>query len=774
MVVSGQQPLGQLLVEMGFIDAAQLQSALEVQGRSGKRLGKILIDAGVISEDRLVHALSKQLGIEACDPIMTPVHERVLALVPPEMAFRHKVLPVARQREDGGECLYVATSDPLDKRALQAIRTVIPPTTRVRWMLAGETEMELALARHYRPGAGSERGPPGRESRETTRGVPVPTGIPVLQGKPLAAPRGSVPVAPASSPPVAAAAGITGLHAHSSTGDIFNALEQAVLRADPPRPRSAPPPATAILKSTGDLAMPDPARWTGGDLAAPEPILELEPIRLGTKDLAPEPGSFDLPIDLGSSDVPPPPPPELSSAPSFPAPMMFVDEPAGAPPSALPDYAQELLPPPRPVLSAPSGLEEIAEAEVLADSADLPLLHSASASSPAWTPPPPLPTPLPTAEYIEPKLSAPPLPSSPNFPASGPITLETPALVEPSRSSPSAPPPLSKSSPSAAPPPSKSNPALPAFGLSGGSNWGDLLDDAGPGPEPGEPLASSPPLTLEDDPAVLEIEEVDALPPSVQRSEPAPTIETVAPSIEAEAPFVDEAPSSFAPAPEPAQEAAALAEPAPLIDPLPEVPATDVEAIEEDGPLGLGPATDPSMGGHRPIDLPERSPLLDTGEVEAEAPPTSPLPPEEPVRLTPVADFLQMAELAGVSSAPTTIPGPADADEESVELATYAGPLSALGIAEELPDASADVMVDESPELEDDTSALDTRPPTTADLLVGSAKATVARDLVLRFISDEDQTPETQRYVLRLLAAVLLAEGLLDDERLLHALERLR
>lgn len=757
MVSSGQQPLGQLLVEMGFIDQTQLKSALEAQGRSGKRLGKILIDAGVISEDRLVHALSRQLGIEACDPIMTPVHERVLALVPPEMAFRHKVLPIARQREDSGECLYVATSDPLDKRALQAIRTVIPPTTRVRWMLAGETEMELALARHYRPGSPSERGP---TSRETTRGAPVPSGIPVLQGKPLAAPRGSAPVAPATSAPPTAGASVAGLHAHSSTGDIFNALEQAVLRSgEPPRARAgaAPSPPPAILKSTGDLAIADPSRWTGGDLSPPEPPPEVEPIRLGTNDLAPSaPGSFDLPLDLTSEDMEPPPPLELTPVASVPDPLAFLDgQEDGHEPSA---YNDELFAPARSVQSQePILAEEVIDGEPLAESADLPLLTPTPLPPPpAWSPPPMLsapPQPEPpreppplskSAPSFPPHPSASSLPPSPIAPPSSPAFSPTPERSSSAPPFPAPTPPASSSAPSVA------TGALPAFGLSAGSSWGDLLDDPNPHSS-SQPVAASP-IAFVDDPEVAEVLEV---PPTVEAEPDDPSL-------------------AFAPPAEPTAE------------PLPEVSASELEVLEPEADgLATGPdaaefVVDAPEFEHRPIDLPERSALLDTGEVapiELDAPLRFAEERPASTRLTPVADFLKMAEAAGVSSLPTTIPESA-ASEESVELADDAGlggaePFSALGAPEDLPDASADVEIAEDPEVQA-TDELNTRPPTTADLLVGPAKSTVARDLLLRFIADEDQTPETQRYVLRLLASVLLAEGLLDDDRLNDALERLR
>ena len=224
-MVSSQQRLGALLVDMGFIDDAQLASALEEQQRTDKRLGKILVEAAVLSEDRLVHALSRQLGIEACDPIMTRVHERVLALVPPDLAFKYRVLPVARQREaDRRDVVYVATADPLDPEALQAVSDTLGAQARVQWMLAGETEMELALARHY--------------------GRSVPDGPKVVTGVPIAGPPRS-PEEEAGSRAVLA-----------STDDVLAALQPpsdgATTQPDQPLPSDRP----VAAKAPESLAAP--------------------------------------------------------------------------------------------------------------------------------------------------------------------------------------------------------------------------------------------------------------------------------------------------------------------------------------------------------------------------------------------------------------------------------------------------------------------------------------------------------------------------------------
>jgi len=270
-VSEGQQRLGALLVEMGFVDPDELSDALAVQRTSDKRLGKILIERGVITEDRLVHALSRQLGIEACDPIMTPVHPAVLSMVPAEVAFKHRVLPVARQREGSREVLYVATSDPLDPDAAGALRQALPPATHLRWMLAGETEMDLALARHY-----------GAPTADTRRSAPaMPSGMTVITGVPVAAP----PRRP-NTPSMGGS-----LASLSTTDDIFVALQEAVDGSL----GQEPPPSRPELKVVVPTWLGQGAPAISVDDTVPQPPLAVAPL--------PEEALSELPEELVDVDV---------------------------------------------------------------------------------------------------------------------------------------------------------------------------------------------------------------------------------------------------------------------------------------------------------------------------------------------------------------------------------------------------------------------------------------------------------------------------------------
>ena len=66
-----RKKLGEMLIEAGVLDEARLRSALADQRRWGRSLGKTLVEMRLIGEDELVRVLGKQLGC-AADPTSGP------------------------------------------------------------------------------------------------------------------------------------------------------------------------------------------------------------------------------------------------------------------------------------------------------------------------------------------------------------------------------------------------------------------------------------------------------------------------------------------------------------------------------------------------------------------------------------------------------------------------------------------------------------------------------------------------------------------------------
>ncbi len=111
--------LGDMLVKAQLITEAQLEEALKTQRREGGKLGSIVVRSGFCSDQDIVSFLGMQYGVPAADlDQWPPIESSVIALVPADLANKHKVLPLQRS----GNVLTLAMSDPTDIFAMDDVR----------------------------------------------------------------------------------------------------------------------------------------------------------------------------------------------------------------------------------------------------------------------------------------------------------------------------------------------------------------------------------------------------------------------------------------------------------------------------------------------------------------------------------------------------------------------------------------------------------------------------------------------------------------------------
>jgi len=116
--------LGDLLIENGYITEAQLQDALKKQKELNytKKLGEIFISEGYITQKDLLKMLSKQLNIDFVDLYGETINFEDIATKYPLQTLQ--VAQAIPFKEDQ-DYVYVATSDPLNYDALEALERVI-------------------------------------------------------------------------------------------------------------------------------------------------------------------------------------------------------------------------------------------------------------------------------------------------------------------------------------------------------------------------------------------------------------------------------------------------------------------------------------------------------------------------------------------------------------------------------------------------------------------------------------------------------------------------
>ncbi|HKT72386.1 MAG TPA: ATPase, T2SS/T4P/T4SS family [Steroidobacteraceae bacterium] len=102
--------VGEALLEQRLITEEQLKTALAEQKRSGRKLGRVLIDLGMISDEAFHEALARLLQIPYLDVRQQSPASAVVRLLPEVHARRFKAIVL----RDEGKSLFVGMADPTD------------------------------------------------------------------------------------------------------------------------------------------------------------------------------------------------------------------------------------------------------------------------------------------------------------------------------------------------------------------------------------------------------------------------------------------------------------------------------------------------------------------------------------------------------------------------------------------------------------------------------------------------------------------------------------
>ena len=136
--------IGDLLVEQGMVSASQLDTALNEQKGSGKKLGRVLIESGALSEDDLLRVLSTQLDLPFVGLRQFPFNLELINRLDESYARRHKAIVLA---EKAG-VYQVGMADPLDIFAYDELCLLLKQTIDIA--IVRESELLDTLDTVYR------------------------------------------------------------------------------------------------------------------------------------------------------------------------------------------------------------------------------------------------------------------------------------------------------------------------------------------------------------------------------------------------------------------------------------------------------------------------------------------------------------------------------------------------------------------------------------------------------------------------------------------------
>ncbi len=146
-MAGARKRLGELLVETGLLSEESLTRVLSEQRTVRKKLGEIIVNQGLATEDEIAQALSLQLGIPLVDLPNTPVEPQAVELIPEKVARKHLIMPISLDERD----LHVAMADPLSFEAFEDVRFASGYT--IKTTIATRTGVLWAIDQHYHLGS---------------------------------------------------------------------------------------------------------------------------------------------------------------------------------------------------------------------------------------------------------------------------------------------------------------------------------------------------------------------------------------------------------------------------------------------------------------------------------------------------------------------------------------------------------------------------------------------------------------------------------------------
>lgn len=133
--------LGEILVDLGLIEEAAVEQALQTGRETGRMLGDVLLEEGLISGDDLLRALAAQYGVEFVDLSDVSIDAELVRRVPDHVARGHRAVPYAYD----GDTVLVAMANPIDVVAVDDLRNLLQ--ARLKPVMADAAQIYAAIER---------------------------------------------------------------------------------------------------------------------------------------------------------------------------------------------------------------------------------------------------------------------------------------------------------------------------------------------------------------------------------------------------------------------------------------------------------------------------------------------------------------------------------------------------------------------------------------------------------------------------------------------------
>lgn len=136
--------LGELLIERGIINQAQLDKGLAAQKEKGGLIGEVLVDLGFAKEEDIAQALTAQYGFPYLPLSNYEINPEVAALLPGRVARQYLLVPIDKI----GNNLTLAMSNPLNIQAIEDVELL--SGCSVQTFVSTSSDIKKAIAKYYK------------------------------------------------------------------------------------------------------------------------------------------------------------------------------------------------------------------------------------------------------------------------------------------------------------------------------------------------------------------------------------------------------------------------------------------------------------------------------------------------------------------------------------------------------------------------------------------------------------------------------------------------
>lgn len=143
---ANKKRIGDLLIDEGLITEEQLMKALPIAREKGKKIGETLVDIGYTTDDAIMRALSNQLSIDIVSLIGFRVPDEMIGLVNAQLLRKNRMVPL-EFFQGNMNIVKVAMADPMDMAAIDDFTIVT--NLQLEPVLALPNEIMMTLDKYF-------------------------------------------------------------------------------------------------------------------------------------------------------------------------------------------------------------------------------------------------------------------------------------------------------------------------------------------------------------------------------------------------------------------------------------------------------------------------------------------------------------------------------------------------------------------------------------------------------------------------------------------------